>query len=421
MTMSMQSSSGLRAFTFGLAVAALGALTPVSAQEVDARWLPWMGCWQATSDDGATGDMLCVRPAAQAGGMEFLRVSDEAVVAREVLWADGKRHETARESCTGWEQGSFSQDGRRLFLSSEYTCDGSVPQEGGGIIAMASPVTLVDVRVAGMGGERLAWVQRYVAATEAQAEAAGFGDILEGRGWSVGQARMLAAAPLDVEDVIEASRTVPSEAVEAFLAQRGDRMELKAAQLLQLADAGVPDRVIDVAVATAYPESFRLASGAGGQAAQVSALDEGSLRRRWGTRSAYGAYDPFLPWSLRYGYSAFGYSPYGYGYSPYGYGYGYGGYGYGGYGYGGYGYGGYRPVIIQVDRNTDVRAHGRVVNGRGYSQGRGSSGGPSQGYVPRSTGGASGAPAASSGSGASRSSGSSTGRTAKPRGGGGGS
>ena len=412
--MSMQSSLGLKALTLGLAVAALGALTPVSAQEVDARWLPWMGCWQATSDDGATGDMLCVRPAARDGGMEFLRVSDDAVVAREVLWADGKRHETTREACAGWEQGSFSQDGRRLFLGSEYTCAGGVVQEGSGILAMASPVTLVDVRAAGMGGERLAWVQRYVAATEAQAEAAGFGDILEDRGWSVGQARMVAAAPLDVEDVIEATRTVASEAVEAFLAERGNRMELKAAQLVQLADAGVPDNVIDVAVATAYPESFRLASGAGGQAAQVSALDEGSLRRRWGTRGAFG-YDPYLPWSLRYGYAGayygYGYSPFGYGYSPYGY----------GYGYGGYGYGGYRPVIVQVDRNSDVRPHGRVVNGRGYTQGRGSSGSPSQGYVPRSTGGASGAPAAGSGSAGSRSSGSSTGRTAKPRGGGGGS
>lgn len=406
---------GLKALTFGLATLALGAAIPVSAQEVDARWLPWMGCWQATGED-ASSDLLCVRPAAQAGGMEFLRVSDDAVVAREVVWADGQRHETTREACTGWEKGAFSQDGRRLFLSSEYTCDGNVVQEGGGIIAMASPVAFVDVRVAGMGGERMAWVQHYRAASEALAEAAGFGDILEDRGWSVGQARMVAAAPLDIEDVIEASNTVPAEAVEAFLAERGDRMDLKAAQLLQLADAGVPERVIDVAVATSYPESFRLASGGGDQAGQRSALDEGSLRRRWGTGSMLG-YDPYLPGSLRYGYGGslyygYGYNPYGYAYSPYGYGY--------GYGYGGYGYGGYRPVIVQVDRTSD-RPHGRVVNGRGYTQGRGSSSGPSQSYVPRSSAGASGTSSAgSSGSTGSSSSGTSTGRTAKPRGGGGG-
>jgi hypothetical protein len=349
--------------------------------------------------------------------MEFLRVSDGAVVAREVLWADGQRHETTREACTGWEEGSFSKDGRRIFLRSEYNCGGDAVQEGGGIIAMASPLTFVDVRVAGMGGERMAWVQRYQAAGTAEAEIAGFGDILEDRGWSVGQARMVAAAPLSVEDLIEASQAVPAEAVEAFLAERGDRMELKSAQLLQLAEAGVPENVIDVAVATAYPESFRLGSGMG-QAGNVSALDDGSLRRRWGTRGSL-AYDPFLPSSLRYGYAGslyygYGYSPYGYGYNPYAYGY---GYGYGGYGYGGYGYGGYRPVVIEVDRTGDAPAHGRVVKGRGYSQGRGTSSGPSQSYVPRSTAGASGSSASGSTSGSSGSG--SSGRTAKPRGGGG--
>jgi hypothetical protein len=201
--------------------------------------------------------------------------------------------------------------------------------------------------------------------------------------------------------------------VEAFLAERGEEMGLKAADLIQLADAGVPDNVIDVAVATSYPRSFQLASGMGGGAGNPSALDEGSLRRSWGMSVGYA----FNPWA-GFGYGAFdyGYYPYGYGYNRYGYGY---GYGYGP-GYYGPGYGGYRPVVVVVDRET--RPHGRVIAGRGYSQGRGSSSGPSsKGYVPRSTGGASGSPAAS-GSGArssGSSSGSSTGRTAKPRGGGG--
>jgi len=69
--------------------------------------------------------------------------------------------------------------------------------------------------------------------------------------------------------------------------------------------------LIDVAVAVSYPEQFQV-----GRAGDMerSALDEGSLRRRW----AYAGpmyYDPFYaPWGLRYG---FGYR-YGYGYE-YGY------------------------------------------------------------------------------------------------------
>lgn len=413
--MSKQTSYGLKALTFVLAVAATGALAPATAQDgVDARWLPFLGCWEATSEEAPTGDLLCVRPTAQTGGVEFLRVSDDAVVAREVLWADGQRHETTREACRGWEQGTFSQDGRRLFLQSEYTCDGGAIQQGGGIIAMASPVAFLDVRVAGVDGDRLAWVQRYHAASEAQAEAAGFGDILEDRAWSVGQARMVASANLDIDDLIEASAAQPAEAVEAFLAERGSQLDLKAAHLVRLADAGVPERVIDVAVATSYPGSFHLTGGTDVMVAETSALDQGSLRRRWGTSAAY---DPYMSRAGYWGYPAYGSLYYGYGYSPFGYGYSPYGYGYGGWGYGP---GSYRPVVVEVDR-TSSRPHGRVVNGRGYSAGRSSSGSTSQGYVPRSGGGASGSSAATSGgSGSStRSSGSSTARKAKPRGGGG--
>ena len=163
-----------------------------------------------------------------------------------------------------------------------------------------------------------------------------------------------------------------------------------------------------------YPDRFQLNAGVPGQEMAVSALDRGSLRRRWAYTGVMGPsfYDPFYaPWSLRFGYGN-GW----YGYDPYGWGYGYG-YRYGG----GYGYGGYRPTVIVVDQAP--REHGRVINGRGYSRGRspGASGGSGGSYVPsRSGGGGSGTGATSGGaSSSSGSRGTSTGRTAKPRGGGG--
>ena len=413
--MSNQRSYRLGAWALGLLLLGFAPAAGQEGEALDARWLPWMGCWEALSEEGKA-DLLCARPAPQAGAMEFLRVSDGAVVAREVLWADGAKHETTRESCTGWERGTFSQDGRRIFLTSEYACGDGVTQEGSGILAISSPSTFMDVRVAGMGGDRVAWVQRYLAASAEVAERAGFGDILEDRAWSVGQARRVAAAPLGVDDIVEASGAVPGEAVQALLVAGSDVQALRADQVVQLADAGVPDDVIDVAIATAYPTSFRTSPDGG---ASASALDEGSLRRRWGTSSAWGdlRYDPWR----RYGYFGYG-SNYYYGYG-YGYGYDrlrYGGYfdPYGRYGSGGYyGYG-YRPVIVEVDRNSSSASHGRVVAGKGYSSGRGSSAGPSPAYYPAGRSGASGTSSAGSSSGSSGSSGSSSGRTAKPRGGG---
>lgn len=405
--MSKQRNAGI--LTLASALVALSTLAPAPAsaqQSVDPRWTPWIGCWVPLNDP-ATNDLLCVRPGTQAEAVEVVRVSNLKVVSREVIWADDQHHETARGDCQGWEQGSFSQDGRRVFTTSDHSCENGAEQTGAGIMAIAANGEWLDIRVAGMGGQQMAWVQRYRAADDMQTEAAGFSDLLD-QSWPTRAARLVASQPMDVDDVIEASEQVPAEAVKALLAERRDRLGLNSDAVVRMADNGVAPEVIDVAVAVSFPKTFHVASAAG--EVERSALDQGSIRRRWAYQGDYMGstfFDPFYaPWSLRYGY---------YGYDPYFYGrYGaYGGYGYG-YGYGGT-YWGYTPSVVVVEPTT--RTHGRVINGRGYTRSRGSSagGGGSRSVVPSRSGGG------SSASPSSRSGGSSSGRTAKPRGGGGGS
>lgn len=406
MTTMNETSRG--ALALGLALALVSA-APAGAQDVDPRWLPWIGCWEPVGGP-AGADLVCVRPGEATGAVEILRIRGTEVVAREAVRTDGGRHEASHEACKGWEEAAFSEDGRRIFLRSSYACEGDVTQEGGGILAVTSPGEWLDVRVAGMGGENMAWVQRFRAADPALAEAAGFGDLVSDRAWSSRTARIVAGAALDVDDVIEASAQVPSEAVRALLAEQGTPLELSAAQLLRMADAGVSEQVIDVAVAVSYPDRFTLQGG--GERVAASALDDGSLRRRWAYRgyAGPGFYDPFFaPWSLRYGYGyGYGYGSgyYGYGYDPYSYGWGYGG---------SYGY---RPVVVDVERTRPE--HGRVIAGRGYSRGSGSSASPG-GYTRTGSSApsrSSGSSAGSSGGTSSSGGGSSSGRTAKPRGGG---
>jgi len=255
------------------------------------------------------------------------------------------------------------------------------------------------VRVAGRAGEHTAWVQRFRTADPGLAEAAGFGDLVAEGAWSSRTARLAASAGLGADDVIEASARVPAEAVRALLAEQGSKLQLSAATLVRMADAGVSESVIDVAVAVSYPNKFRLQRG--GEDVARTALDEGSLRRRW-AYAGPGFYDPFFaPWSLRYGYG-YGYGYYGFGYDPYSYGWRYGG-----------GYLGYTPVIVGVDRVEPE--HGRVIAGRGYSRGSSGSGGSASGGGYSAPGWSS---SGGSASGGGSSGGSDTGRTAKPRGGG---
>ena len=214
----MTKTTLLKGTLTALAAGLLCAL-PASAQSQSVGWGPWIGCWQA---EGAPEDAaLCVRtPAGQEGAVEIVRVEGSELLDRELLWADGQRHETVRDECTGWERGEFSRDGLRLFLSSSHTCEDGTVQEGGGIMTMAEPDEWLDIRYL------------EVAAAEAP----------------------------DAEDVIEASERLPAVAVEAWVAEKGDPFDLNADHLVAMADAGVADRVIDVVVAVSNPDVFVLAN-----------------------------------------------------------------------------------------------------------------------------------------------------------------
>jgi hypothetical protein len=157
--------------------------------------------------------------------------------------------------------------------------------------------------------------------------------------------------------VIEASRAVAPAVVQAWLLERGQAFSLDAAELVRLADAGVPARVTDAMVAVSNPEVFAVARPEVQPRDRRLADDDDVVGRR-----IYVYMDP-------------SYSPYGWGYAPYGYGYGYGRYGYsplgygGGYGYnsGLYGYPGYLPPVVILNPG-EAQARGHAVKGRGYTQ-----------------------------------------------------
>lgn len=379
----------------GAAVAILIVLSgplAASAQEMPAgAWLPWVGCWESMDarPGEAPGDpaMLCVRPAGEGLSVELMTVVDGAVRDREVLQAEAGVQEVAREGCTGTREARFSTDRRRVYLESDYVCDGDVERASTGLMAMLSPAEWIDIEVVDVGGRDMAWVQRYRRASPERVRDAGLEDLVDERSMAVRTARYRASAPADVEAVIETSAEVHPEAVKAWLAEQNDPMELDADALVRMADAGVEPEVIDVAVALSFPERFALS--AEGDAAPMAADRQGYDRY----------YEPYYgPYSRRY-----------YGYDPF-----YGPRGFGGFGY----YGGYTPRVIVVQPVGRETSGGRMVNGRGYVPGSGTSSGSAR---PRGSSGSSSptgvAPRRSTSGGSSGAT--STGRKAKKKGGGG--
>ena len=410
-----------------------------AATRTDSRWDAWLGCWEpAATPSAAKPALMCVVPAAGASAVDIVTVTDGKVTNREHIEADGKRVPDTRDGCTGWRSAAWSRDGERVYLHSDYTCDNAVHRGSTGLIAMSVDGRWMDVQGLAAGRNSGVRVLVYREATDPGPLPADIASAVGDRAMAVAAARVADAAPLNTEDIIEASDHLDAPVVEAWLANRGEQMSVNAKQLETLAKAGVPGGVTDVMVALANPDQFSLRPSNGSAAATPATAGPSGLAGEatnlpacpysiygWDTAGRC-VYSPY------YGYGAMGYSPYGYcspyasyacdAYSPYGYYSPYSGYGYG-YGYGGYGgwYPGSQPVVVVVNGSNGAGGHnGHLVKGRGYVQ-DGSSGTSGARPSGRTAGwsGSAGASQSAGSSGAS-SAGSSGARTAHRTGGGGG-
>jgi hypothetical protein len=361
---------------------------------LDTRWQAWLGCWRA-SDPPLTGRALyvCVVPASGSSAVNVVSIADGKEISRERVEATGQQRLIAKDGCTGWEGAQWSADSRRVYLRSELTCPGTLQRTSSGVLAISGRGEWLDVQVVRAGGGSGLALVRYQDAGMPAAIPAEIAAALAGRQRSVSAARLAAGAPIGTADVVDAARNADPEAVNGWLVERGQALQVDAGQLAALSDAGVPGSVTDVMLALSYPDVLALNRGTPADSAREA--DGYQI----GGRASQVYFDRF------------GYSPFGWGYSAYRSPYGYSPYGYSGSIYGA-GYGSYwnrSPYIIVTKGSSQSIPRGRAVNGRGYTRGDQASGSgrtsttPSRGSV------------GSSSTGTSRPTSGSGGRTAKPR------
>ncbi len=378
-------------------VASAASLGAQSAGQGDPRWQPWLGCWRG-EHAGAGAPLICVVPAAGASAVDIATVDGDSVIAREHIDADGRRVAKSKDGCTGWESARWSDDARRVYLSSEFACPGGITRTSNGLISMAPGEEWLDVQAVTAGAGSGVRARRYLQASAIPDRVDGdLGAALRalgrGRAMAVTAARTAASARVTQSEIIDASRHLDAAVVSAWLVERRQRFSVDARELVELANARVPDRVIDALVALSYPRQFAI-DGSGSDA-EIRRADKteriggdmvGDDWRDGPSAAMYPSYyDP-------YGYSAYGY---GAGFGPYGYGRGLGWYPI------------YGPAIVV--RQSAPQPHGRVVNGRGYEGGEGQSSGTA------GSSGSSGSTGTSTSSGSGTTSTSGSGRTAHPK------
>jgi hypothetical protein len=404
---------------------------PASTAQLDARFSNWLGCWRLEDDLAGTGARLCITP--DGPGVRLQTIAGKVRSSDEALRADGTTRPITDTDCKGTERAEWSSDGQRVFRYTDVACGSEALRKVKGVAFLTSGPSWINVQFVEGGPASSVRVQRYRRAA----------DQTLADGTRAAQPPANAASPMStaqdaswsVDDVIEASGKIPSEALQAALAESKGPFRINKDTLTALGKAGVDEPVIDLMIGLTFPERFvveRRNGSGGGLGSMPLGISMGG-----------GYYDPFLSQSGMY---ADCYAPYGYGYRslysscgmsslygyyPYGYGYGYGGYYPGYYPGGGLIGGGSAPTTPPVTSSGS----GRVVNGRGYTQvrprdpepasarSRGDGGnGSSAGWSGNNGGASSGTSGVSSqgygggsSSGSGSSSGDSGGRTAVPR------
>lgn len=355
-----------------LAVFASASPAPAAAQEGASPWEPWIGCWDRIpreSDATLNSARLCVLPSQSPNAVDLVSVVGDSVTGREHLDATAAPRRVQQGDCEGTE--SVHATGTRVYRRTSLTC-GSRKRLVNTLMAINSHGEWLDVRGVAVGSNVGVQPSRYRATSPSIALPPEVAAALRGRPQGMSAARIAASGPVELDDVVEASRYLEVGVLQTWLAERGEGFDLDARQLLALQKAGVSTEVIDVMVALSYPDQFAL---------DRTRVGEGAPDMRVADMYGGGYYD-----------GPYGYDPYGYGY---------------GYGYGGW-YSGRRPIVV-VPRGSGSsdEPHGQVVKGRGYVAPRGD--------TQKSGGSAdkSGGSASSGGSKTDKST--STGRKAKPK------
>lgn len=332
---------------FVVATSALFAPAIADAQSADSRWQPWLGCWVSEGRVPATtASTVCVLPSPDGRSVTVRSFEGNRELLSEAIVPDGTPQRLAEKACSGERTTRWAARGPRFYTNATLACEGQPESKTSSVSELVRPDVWLEVQVSGAkGGEQVRTRRLLRSGGTPPARVAEQVRAL--------RPTRVAPEPVQPDDVIDASRNVSVTTVEAWLAESGSRASLDRRGLLQLADAKVQPRVIDLMVAMAYPQKFQVRRNS-------SSSSGGGGAGGWFGGGGWGD-DGFYPGSWSYLLDV--------------YGLGYGSFGlpylYSGLGSGYYFYPGNATYFIPSGGGGGASAqeeHGQVVNGQGYTR-----------------------------------------------------
>ena len=220
---------------------------------------------------------MCITPEQNGVRMQTIAGTNRGI--DELVIPDGAAHPIADAECKGTERGEWSQDGLRLFRTTDVTCGKEPARTVRSLSFLANGSSWIHVQhVTSADATANVRVQRYRRATN-QALADGT------RAPQPTAAALTAGGANDYrwsnDDIIEASHKVPAEGLQAALTEVKQPFDVNRKTLLALSKADVAPEVIDLMIALTYPQKFTVSRQGGGGAPL-------------GISTGTGWFDPFM-------------------------------------------------------------------------------------------------------------------------------
>jgi hypothetical protein len=243
-----------------LLLAALTLLPQPAVADTDARWLPWLGCWQSATERVVSPDArVCFVPAA-TGQVERITIiapdPTSPIPAGQPLIADNNDHPIVDDECTGVLRVDWSADGHRMFTGSERACIDEVAGKTSSISLLVPGPAWVAAEVVETSGRETVRVHRYRRVAVPDSLAARLpADVVAD---ADAAADRLSTNRLTVAHIIDASSRVNSHALEAVVLENNVPFLLTVQGLKALSKARVDESLIDLMVAVSYPDHFKI-------------------------------------------------------------------------------------------------------------------------------------------------------------------
>ena len=282
-------------------------------ENIDSKWLPWIGYWHLISNKVNTNEsslkkeyLLTIEPGSNGNSVTMKGQRDDKILVEEEIIADGLQHPLTDKKCSGYYMYSWSETGKRLLFNSESNCPGNTQHKISGMSIINDNRDWLDIQLLQTGSEKAISIRRYRSVDN--------GSIIPGRYTpdKIGISRIAAGKNFSIDEIIELSKKIEPEVLEAALLEIRKPFPINSKQLIKLSDSGVDSRVVDLMVALTFPEKFTVGQEA---VSLMMAERPGNNYPRYRfVNDYYSYYCPILPWH----WTSSSYMSYIYGYSYYG-------------------------------------------------------------------------------------------------------